>query len=196
MQNILVISTPDEERATKVAKSKVLTFNGKKHETNTYFPPPEQMTKGIVRNIPLMYTQDQLVNKLVSRRNPSLTYAKRLGSTTNVILLYEGNKVPTWVYFNSIMLRVSLYRKQTDFCKEFDRLGHRPGVCPRPDIKLCPICGLKKPSNGHECTPKCRICGEGHPTADRICKDKYEVPHIAKQQRGRARTRKRDLTVD
>ncbi|KAH6928578.1 hypothetical protein HPB50_021097 [Hyalomma asiaticum] len=72
-----------------------------------------------------------------------------MGSTTNVIRLYEGNKVPTWVYFNSIMLRVSLYRKQTGFCKACGILGHRPDVCPRPDIKLCPICGLKNTSNGH-----------------------------------------------
>ncbi|KAH6945485.1 hypothetical protein HPB50_008724 [Hyalomma asiaticum] len=196
-QNILVISTPDEKTATKIAKIKVLTINGKKHETNAYVSVPEQMAKGIVRNIPLMYTQDQLLNALVSTRNPSLTYAKRLGSTTNVILLYEGNRVPTWVYFNSIMLRVSLYRKQIDFFKECGRLGHRPDVFPRPDVKLCPICGLKNPSNGHECTPKCRICGEGHPTADRTCKDKYKVPHIVKQRRWRARTREeRDVAVD
>ncbi|KAH6938662.1 hypothetical protein HPB50_011604 [Hyalomma asiaticum] len=196
-QNILVISTPDEKTATKIAKIKVLTINGKKHETNAYVSAPEQMAKRIVRNIPLMYTQDQLLNARVNTRNPSLTYAKRLGSTTNVILLYEGNRVPTWVYFNSIMLRVSLYRKQIDFCKECGRLGHRPDVCPRPDVKLCPICGLKNPSNGHECTPKCRIYGEGHPTADRTCKDKYKVPHIVKQRRWRARTREeRALDVD
>ncbi|KAH6936336.1 hypothetical protein HPB50_016197 [Hyalomma asiaticum] len=75
-QNILVISTPDEKTATKIAKIKFLTINGKKHETNAYVSAPEQMAKGIVRNIPLMYTQDQLLNALVNTRNPSLTYAK------------------------------------------------------------------------------------------------------------------------
>ncbi|KAH6941184.1 hypothetical protein HPB50_014882 [Hyalomma asiaticum] len=46
-QNILVISTPDEKTATKIAKIKVLTINGKKLETNAYASAPEQMAKGI-----------------------------------------------------------------------------------------------------------------------------------------------------
>ncbi|KAH7966905.1 hypothetical protein HPB49_020393 [Dermacentor silvarum] len=188
-QSILVISTPDETTATKIAMIKVLTINGKRHETNAYVSAPEQMVKGIIRNIPLKYTQDQLTHALVNSRNPSLAYAKRLGSTTTVILLYEGNRVPTWAYFNSIMIRVSLYRKQIDFCKECGRLGHRPDVCPRPEIKLCPTCGSKNPRSEPECTPKCRICGEAHPTADRMCKAKYKLPHIVKQRRWRARSR-------
>ncbi|KAH7933156.1 hypothetical protein HPB49_009449 [Dermacentor silvarum] len=94
-QNILVISTPDETTATKIAMIKVLTINGKRHETNAYVSAPEQMVKGIIRNIPLKYTQDQLTHALVNSRNPSLAYAKRLGSTTTVILLYEGNRGET-----------------------------------------------------------------------------------------------------
>ncbi|KAH7977282.1 hypothetical protein HPB49_000267 [Dermacentor silvarum] len=196
-QNILVISTPDETTATKIAKVKVWTINGKRHETNAYVSAPEQMVKGIIRNIPLKYTQGQLTHALVNSRNPSLTYAKRLDSTTTVIFLYEGNRVPTWAYFNSIMIRVSLYRKQIDFCKECGRLGHQPDVCPRPEIKLCPTCGSKNPSSEHECTPKCRICGEAHPTADRMCKAKYKLPHMVKQRRWWARSRaERERTLE
>ncbi|KAH7981365.1 hypothetical protein HPB49_023374 [Dermacentor silvarum] len=196
-QNILVISTPDETTATKIAKVKVLTINGKRHGTNAYVSASEQMVKGIIRNIPLKYTQDQLTHALVNSRNPSLTYAKRLGSTTTVILLYEGNRVPTWAYFNSIMIRVSLYRKQIDFCKECGRLGHPPDMYPRPEIKLCPTCGSKNPSSEHECTPKCRICGEAHPTADRMCKAKYKLPHMVKQRRWQARSRvERERTLE
>ncbi|KAL1420533.1 hypothetical protein MTO96_000509 [Rhipicephalus appendiculatus] len=88
IQNILVISTPDEKTATKFVKIKELTINGKKYETNAHVSAPEQMAKGIIRNIALKYTQDQLVQALVNARNPSLAYAKRLGSTTTVILLY------------------------------------------------------------------------------------------------------------
>ncbi|KAH7943921.1 hypothetical protein HPB52_013129 [Rhipicephalus sanguineus] len=195
-QNILVVSTPEEKTATKIAKIKVLTINGKSYETNAYVSAPEQMVKGIIRNILLTYTQDQLVHALVNTRNPSLTYAKRLGSTTTVILLYEGNRVPTWVYFNSVMIRVSLYRKQIDFCKECGRLGHRPDVCPRPEIKLCPICGSKNPSSEHECTPKCQICGEAHPTADRTCKAKYKGAVIVRPKENAEVARDRDPTPD
>ncbi|KAL1420627.1 hypothetical protein MTO96_004506 [Rhipicephalus appendiculatus] len=183
IQNILVISTPDEKTVTKFVKIKELTINGKKCETNAYVSAPEQMAKGIIRNIPLKYTQDQLVQALVNARNPSLAYAKRLGSTTTVILLYEGNRVPMWAYFNCIMMRVSLYRKQIDFCKECGRLGHRPDVCPRPEGKLCPVCGAKNPAEDHECTPKCKLCGEAHPTADRTCRAKFETPYLVKTKK-------------
>lgn len=71
-QNILVVSTPDETTATKVAKIKEITINGRKHTTNAYVSAPEEMAKGIIRNVPLNYTQDQLVHALVNVRNPSL----------------------------------------------------------------------------------------------------------------------------
>ncbi|KAH7937003.1 hypothetical protein HPB49_007157 [Dermacentor silvarum] len=58
-QNILVISTPDETTATKIAKIKVWTINRKRHETKAYVSAPEQMVKGIIHNIALKYTQDQ-----------------------------------------------------------------------------------------------------------------------------------------
>ncbi|KAH8038464.1 hypothetical protein HPB51_001637 [Rhipicephalus microplus] len=105
-----------------------LKINGRKYETNAYVSAPEHMAKRIIRNISLKYTHDQLMHAVVNARNPSLAYAKRLGSRTTVILLYEGNRVPMWAYFNSIMMKVSLYRKQIDFCEECGRLGHRPDV--------------------------------------------------------------------
>ncbi|KAH7945077.1 hypothetical protein HPB49_006168 [Dermacentor silvarum] len=155
------------------------------------------MVRGIICNIPLKYTQDQLMHALVNSRNPSLTYAKRLGSTTAAILLYEGNRVPTLTYFKSIMIRVSLYPKQIDRCKECGRLSDQPDVCPRPEIKLCPTCGLKNPGSEHERTPKCRICREAHPTADRMCKAKYKLSHIVKQRKWRARSREeRERTLE
>ncbi|KAH7985519.1 hypothetical protein HPB51_026812 [Rhipicephalus microplus] len=52
-QNILVISTPEESTATKIAKMKVLTIIGKRYETNAYVSAPENMTKGIMRNVHL-----------------------------------------------------------------------------------------------------------------------------------------------
>ncbi|KAH8018876.1 hypothetical protein HPB51_013556 [Rhipicephalus microplus] len=102
-QNILVIITPDEKTPTKFVEDKDLKINEKKYETDAYVSAPEHMAKGIIHSIPLKYTHDQLMHALVNARNPSLAYAKRLGSTTTVILLYEGNRVPMWAYFNSII---------------------------------------------------------------------------------------------
>ncbi|KAH8023900.1 hypothetical protein HPB51_018922 [Rhipicephalus microplus] len=48
---------------------------------------------------------------------------------------------------------ISVPEKQIDFCKECGRLGHKPDVCPRLDIKLCPNCGLKNTINGPSVRP-------------------------------------------
>ncbi|KAH6927378.1 hypothetical protein HPB50_002456 [Hyalomma asiaticum] len=195
-QNIVVVSAPEETTATKLAKIRTVKIGMAEYEVSAYVSAPEQMAKGIIRNIPLDYTQEQLIHALVTTRNPSLAFAKRLGSTTTVILLYEGYKVPTWAYFNSVMVRVSLYRKQVDFCRECGRLGHRSDVCPRPEVKLCPICGTKSPERGHECTPQCKMCGQAHPTADRACKAKYKTPHIVKRRRWLAKRNEESRLLD
>ncbi|KAH7952320.1 hypothetical protein HPB52_021460 [Rhipicephalus sanguineus] len=61
-----------------------------------------------------------------------------------------------WAYFNSTMMRVSLYRKQT-FLKSAAGSSTDP-VRPRPDDKLCPDCGAKNPAKDHECTHNCKLC--------------------------------------
>ncbi|KAH8022432.1 hypothetical protein HPB51_024531 [Rhipicephalus microplus] len=110
------------------------------------------------------------MHALLNVRISSLAYAKRLGSTTIVIPLYEGNRVPMWAHFNSIMMKVSLYRKQINFCKEGGRFRHRPDVCPSPTDKLCLACRAKNPTRDHECTLKGKLRGDAHPTADRTCR--------------------------
>ncbi|KAH8009397.1 hypothetical protein HPB51_016103 [Rhipicephalus microplus] len=44
-QNIVVVSTPEESTAMKIAKMKALTINGKRYEMNAYVAAPENMTK-------------------------------------------------------------------------------------------------------------------------------------------------------
>ncbi|KAH7958647.1 hypothetical protein HPB49_003804 [Dermacentor silvarum] len=121
------------------------------------------------------------MHALVNARNPSLAYAKRPGSMTTV------------AHFNNIMMRVSLYRKQKDLCRECGRLGHRPDVCPRPDDKLCSACGAKNPAKDHECTPKCRLCGEAHPTTAKTCRAKFKTPYMVKLRRWTARINEEEL---
>ncbi|KAH6947497.1 hypothetical protein HPB50_019573 [Hyalomma asiaticum] len=134
-QNIVVVSTPENATAERIRRIKEIRIEAKTHEVNAYVSAPDNTAKGIIRNVPLKYTQAHLLEALVTDRNQSLIHAKRLGSTSTIIVLFNGYKVPTWVYFKNTMIRVSLYRKQIDFCKEcrrLGRLGHRPDVCPRP----------------------------------------------------------------
>ncbi|KAL1417583.1 hypothetical protein MTO96_006137 [Rhipicephalus appendiculatus] len=194
-QNIVVVSTPESATAERLRRIKEIQIEGKTHEVNAYVSAPDDTAKGIIRNVPLKYTQEYLLEALVTNRNPSLIHAKRLGSTTTIILLFNGYRVPTWVYFKSTITRVSLYKKQIDFCKECGRLGHRLDVCPRPEEKLCTGCGMRNPTQEHDCKPRCKLCGEGHPTADRLCRAKFKTPYIVKQRRWAARAEEREPSV-
>ncbi|KAH6941434.1 hypothetical protein HPB50_017940 [Hyalomma asiaticum] len=134
--NHSVFSAPDENTATKLAQIREVKIGMREYDISVYVWAPDQMAKGIIRNIPLNYMQEQLIHALVATGDPSLALAKRLGSTITVILLYEGYKVPTWAYFKSIMVSVPLYRKQVDFRRECGRLGNRWDVCPRRQVTL------------------------------------------------------------
>ncbi|KAL1445391.1 hypothetical protein MTO96_045043 [Rhipicephalus appendiculatus] len=108
--------------------------------------------------------------------------AKRLGSTTIVIVLFSGNRVPTTVCYAGVITRCALYRKQIDFCRQCNRIGHKGDVCPNPTDRLCPGCGAFNQYRDHTCKPKCRMCGKDHATADRNCKAKIKKPFIVKQR--------------
>ncbi|KAH7951767.1 hypothetical protein HPB52_012750 [Rhipicephalus sanguineus] len=131
------------------------------------------------------------------REEPFAGVRQETGQHDHSNTTVRGNRVPMWAYFNSIMMRVSLYRKQIDFRKECGRLGHRPDVCPRPDDKLCPASGTKNPAEDHEWTPKCKLCGEAHPTADRTCRAKFKTPYMdgseQEVKRPRPSTKKTDV---
>ncbi|KAH7985691.1 hypothetical protein HPB49_026307 [Dermacentor silvarum] len=47
-------------------------------------------------------------------------------------------------------------------------------VCPQPDTKVCPICGVREPEDRHDCSPRCAVCGEQHLTGDRSCQKRLK----------------------
>ncbi|XP_075743945.1 putative cation-transporting ATPase 13A5 [Rhipicephalus microplus] len=50
---------------------------------------------------------------------------------------------------------------------------------------------MQSPSPDHQCDPTCAICGGAHPTADRKCRKRFQVPYIVRQRRRRRRRRAR-----
>ncbi|KAL1480786.1 hypothetical protein MTO96_034656 [Rhipicephalus appendiculatus] len=48
---------------------------------------------------------------------------------------------------------------------------------------MCRSCGAKNPDPNHQCTPKSRLCGGEHLTADKSCRAKFKTPHIVKKRR-------------
>ncbi|KAH7976426.1 hypothetical protein HPB52_013777 [Rhipicephalus sanguineus] len=129
---------------------------------------------------------------IVNRRHPDALGVRRIKKTPTVIVLFDGQKVPQHVLCDGVRYPCSLYRRQVDVCYACGDLGHRSDVCPKgDDQKKCRGCGVQSPSPDHQCDPTCAICGGAHPTADRKCKKRFQVPYIVRQRRRHRRRRAR-----
>ncbi|KAH7965210.1 hypothetical protein HPB49_004703 [Dermacentor silvarum] len=136
-QNIVVFSTPHSDHADRYARISSIQVNGVTHEVKAYETAAEHTTKGVIRGIPLTETPQQIHNKIVTARNPTALAAKRIASTTTVIIAFDGPDVPFQVRYGSTLLPCSLYRKQIDILYQCGRVGHRMDVCPYPKNKIC-----------------------------------------------------------
>ncbi|KAH7973105.1 hypothetical protein HPB52_021602 [Rhipicephalus sanguineus] len=195
-QNIVVLSTPSEDRAKRYRAINKLRIGEREFEASAYRAAPENTSKGLVRGIFNDESPENIVKSLVTQRNPAVLHAKRMGNTDNVIVLFDGFYVPSYVYYGAMLVRCSLYRKNIDVCYGYGRLGHRADVCPNPNNKMCRGCGYSNPPQEHVCDPKCQLCGKGHLTGDRKCKAKYKIPYLVKRRQWERRTREEDAAVE
>lgn len=192
-QNIMVVSTPNEDNAARYATIKEISIQGKPYEVSAYRTAPHDTVKGVIRGILIDASADELDRNIVNERNPLAVGAKRIGSTTTVIVAFQGPKVPNFVRYGVTLLPCHLYRKQIDVCQQCGRVGHRKEVCPTPTIMTCLACGLVNPKQDHPCTPKCKLCGGEHPTGDRTCKAKYKIPYVVRKRQWERRQAERQL---
>ncbi|KAH6933382.1 hypothetical protein HPB50_014491 [Hyalomma asiaticum] len=97
-QNILVISTPPEKRAETYRAITKLRIGDREFEASAYETAPEDTSKGVIKGITDDVTPKEIVEMLVTPRNPTVLMAKRMGNTTNVTVLFDGHYVPRYVY--------------------------------------------------------------------------------------------------
>ncbi|KAH7968954.1 hypothetical protein HPB52_013176 [Rhipicephalus sanguineus] len=116
-------------------------------------------SSGVIRGIPLEDIPRDITTQVITPENPTAIAAKRLSNTTNVIVLFSGLKVPTFVRYGGALIKCALYRKQLELCHQCVRLGHRMDVCPSPQDRVCRGCGTANPGTDHQCNPCCQLCG-------------------------------------
>ncbi|CAN7999330.1 unnamed protein product [Ixodes hexagonus] len=192
MQNILVVSTTSEHNAKTYAGVDTISIGSANYEVSSYLAAPDNTCKGIIRNIDMEFDPEQLRRLIVQPRNPKALEVRRIKNSTTVVILFDGLKVPNYVMCGLRMLKCTLYRTQTEVCYACGRLGHRADVCPTPENVVCRGCGVSSPSDQHVCSPKCTLCGGPHPTADKCCKQIYQVPYIVRQRRKERRDYNKD----
>lgn len=185
LRNLLVVSTPSLQRAACYSKVETLTLGNKSHGISAYATPPEDSAKGVIHNIPDTDSADDITRSLVNRRNPTILQARRLGSSNTAIIVFEGVRVPHYVYYRGAEYRCFLHKKKHEVCDRCGRFGHRTDVCPTSPTtppKICSTCGTRDPQDNHPCEPQCAVCGKGHKTGDKRCKQRYRVPYLLKKR--------------
>lgn len=183
-QNIIVISTPCQQRAMQYLRMKTLFIGGKTYKICTYQAAEEDTAKGVIRGVAIEDTPQDINANIVNSANPLAQQAHRIGNTTTVIVLFEGHKVPNYVKYGPLLLKCSLYRKHFDVCRQCGKIGHRGDVCPFPDTRVCIACGAANPNAEHadHCKPRCQLCNGSHVTGAKECANRYKIPYIVKRR--------------
>lgn len=182
-QNIIVIGTNEERHAQVYAAIRVLRLAGKDHETFAYRAAVDGTSKGVIRGFVPTDTLEDIRRLVVTPKNPTVIDIQRLGTEGAFTILFEGLRVPNYIYVGAVLTRCTLYRKQLDICTTCGRVGHRRDVCTQADTPLCRGCGLRNPPQDHFCDPVCKLCGGAHMLGDRACKKKFQVPYVVRRRR-------------
>ncbi|KAH6932901.1 hypothetical protein HPB50_010631 [Hyalomma asiaticum] len=126
----MVVGTPSQENATRYVNFEAITVASQDHEVSAYVAALHATCKGVIRGIPLSDSPEAIDRKIVNARDPLALGAKRIKTTSAVIVQFDGYKVPNYVSYGGTLIKCTLYRKQVDVCYACGRFGHRSDVCP------------------------------------------------------------------
>ncbi|KAH9382902.1 hypothetical protein HPB48_023524 [Haemaphysalis longicornis] len=137
MQNMYLLTTPAVKNAEAYTKVNQIILGTKHHAIAAYVAAPENTRKGVVHNIDKHLTDIQLKELFVTEKMPLVLEAKRIKTSTTVMLLFEGMQVPRYVVFGMCLVKCSLYKRQVDVCYSYGKPGHRADVCMDPKRDNC-----------------------------------------------------------
>ncbi|KAH9360674.1 hypothetical protein HPB48_004806 [Haemaphysalis longicornis] len=208
MKHMLVVSTPFLAAAKALSKIHQLKIEGSIFPVNAYGISPDNSCKGVIHNISIGVTTEQIMAVLSAPGYEPLT-CRRLGESGTVVITFAGKKVPFFVYIGGVETRCYLYKRTHAFCNLCHATGHRADVCPQPTTLTdahCKRCGQQtKQGAEHDCKPKCALCSGDHVTASKECPQRFLPPvNRRKKQSGssqgrresRSRSRSREPFTD
>ncbi|KAH9369222.1 hypothetical protein HPB48_016937 [Haemaphysalis longicornis] len=101
VQNILVLSSPDPDRAEKYPHITSITLGGAVFSSRGYIACPENTVKGVIHGIPPDYSAANIHDEVVQPCNPTALHARRIGQTNKVLVSFSGSRVPHYINIKS-----------------------------------------------------------------------------------------------
>lgn len=170
-QNIIIVGIRDAQFIRNVLAVESLRIGGRLQVVQVYLKMTDNTCRGVIQVDPKVSEAD--ISEAIYSPDAPVVGVRKLGQSNAAAITFEGRKVPFNVFYWGEAVPVRLYRKTTPACTLCGTVGHRVDVCPNPRDDRCRACGSVTPEEGHECQPRCLVCGDPHLTGSADCTWKY-----------------------
>lgn len=152
----------------------------KKKKLRAFVPRNFVETFGVIRNVPVCFSEEDLLKGIVSDRKVTSVkrFTRKEGSevrqTETIKIGFSGDNHPAWVVFNHTVLVVNTFYPAVRLCFNCGRLGHTKMGC-RSKTR-CLQCSNEM-CEGNCNFKKCVLCK----SSDHSCKEKEKCSTWAKE---------------
>ncbi|KAH7977304.1 hypothetical protein HPB49_000469 [Dermacentor silvarum] len=170
-QNIIIVGIRDAQFIRNVLAFESLRIGGRLQAVQVYLKMTDNTCRGVIEVDSKVSEAD--ISEAIYSPDAPVVGVRKLGQSNAAAITFEGRKVPFNVFYWGEAVPVRLYRKTTPAFTLCGTVGHRVDVCPNPRDDRCRACGSVTPEEGHECQPRCLVCGDPHLRGSADCTWKY-----------------------
>ncbi|KAH7980141.1 hypothetical protein HPB49_013354 [Dermacentor silvarum] len=170
-QNIIIVGIRDAQFIRNVLAFESLRIGGRLQAVQVYLKMTDNTCRGVIQVDPKVSEAD--ISEAIYSPDAPVVGVRKLGQSNAAAITFEGRKVPFNVFYWGEAVPVRLYRKTIPACTLCGTVVHRVDVCPNPLDDRWRACGSFTPEEGHECQPRCLVCGDPHLRGSADCTWKY-----------------------